>query len=105
MLALFVGVQAFDERRRPAKRQKFADPINATVVNNDQTASLGVGHTQLLAAGEVRRTAHSLAILAGKQGLATNLILLCPAVTLPQRPAALIPLPGLPPGGRPHCRM
>ena len=35
-------------------RDRQADPINATVVNNDQTASLGAGHTQLLAAGEVR---------------------------------------------------
>lgn len=71
VLALFVGVQAFDlSAAAQQKRQKFADPINATVVNNDQTASLGAGHTQLLAAGEVRRTAwRLLAILAGKQGL------------------------------------
>ena len=55
VLALFVGVQAFDlSAAAQQKRQKFADPINATVVNNDQTASLGAGHTQLLAAGEVR---------------------------------------------------
>ena len=51
VLALFVGVQAFDlSAAAQQKRQKFADPINATVVNNDQTASLGAGHTQLLAA-------------------------------------------------------
>ena len=44
------------------------------MVNNDQTASLGAGHTQLLAAGEVREDRlRLLAILAGKQGLATNL--------------------------------
>ena len=75
VLALFVGVQAFDlSAAAQQKRQKFADPINATVVNNDQTASLGAGHTQLLAAGEVREDRlRLLAILAGKQGLATNL--------------------------------
>ena len=75
VLALFVGVQAFDlSAAAQQKRQKFADPINATVVNNDQTASLGAGHTQLLAAGEVREDRlRLLAILVGKQGLATNL--------------------------------
>ena len=67
VLALFVGVQAFDlSAAAQQKRQKFADPINATVVNNDQTASLGAGHTQLLAAGEVREDRlRLLAILAG----------------------------------------
>ena len=79
VLALFVGVQAFDlSAAAQQKRQKFADPINATVVNNDQTASLGAGHTQLLAAGEVREDRlRLLAILAGKQGLATNLDIGC----------------------------
>ena len=74
VLALFVGVQAFDlSAAAQQKRQKFADPINATVVNNDQTASLGAGHTQLLAAGEVREDRlRLLAILAGKQGLASR---------------------------------
>ena len=97
VLALFVGVQAFDlSAAAQQKRQKFADPINATVVNNDQTASLGAGHTQLLAAGEVREDRlRLLTILAGKQGLATNL---CPAATQRRKPAAPIPLPGLPPG-------
>ena len=44
------------------------------MANNEQTADLGVGHTWLLAAGEVREDRlRLLAILAGKQGLATNL--------------------------------
>ena len=96
VLALFVGVQAFDlSAAAQQKRQKFADPINATVVNNDQTASLGAGHTQLLAAGEVREDRlRLLAILAGKQGLATNLDIAVSG----SHPAAAIPLPGLPPG-------
>ena len=74
-LALFVGVQAFDlSAVAQQKREKFTEPINATVVNNEQTANLGAGHTQLLAAGEVREDRlRLLAILAGKQGLATNL--------------------------------
>ena len=100
VLALFVGVQAFDlSAAAQQKRQKFADPINATVVNNDQTASLGAGHTQLLAAGEVREDRlRLLAILAGKQGWQPIWILLCPAATQRRKPAAPIPLPGLPPG-------
>lgn len=100
VLALFVGVQAFDlSAAAQQKRQKFADPINATVVNNDQTASLGAGHTQLLAAGEVRRTACACwPFWRASRGWQPIWILLCPAVTLPQRPAVPIPLPGLPPG-------
>lgn len=75
VLALFVGVQAYDLSAAAAeKRAVFAQPVNATVANNEQTAALGAGHTQLLAAGEVRDDRlRLLAILAGKQGLATNL--------------------------------
>lgn len=90
VLALFVGVQAFDlSAAAQQKRQKFADPINATVVNNDQTASLGAGHTQLLAAGEVREDRlRLLAILAGpSRGWQPIWILLCPAATQRRKPA------------------
>lgn len=74
-LAFLVGVQAFDlSAAAQQKRQMFEQPINATAVNNEQTANLGAGHTSLLAAGEVREDRlRLLAILAGKQGLATNL--------------------------------
>ena len=51
VLALFVGAQAFDlSAAAQQKRQKFADPINATVVNNDQTASLVVAQLLYLEA-------------------------------------------------------
>ena len=75
LLALFVAVQAADLSAVAAeKHAKFEAPVNATVANNEQTADLGVGHTRLLAAGEVREDRlRLLAILAGKQGLATNL--------------------------------
>lgn len=74
-LALAVAVQGWDLSAVAAqKRAMFETETNATVVNNEQTAQLGVGHTRLLAAGEIREDRlRLLAILAGKQGLATNL--------------------------------
>lgn len=75
VLVLVLAVQAFDLSAVAAeKRAVFAAPANATVANDAQTAALGAGHTRLLAAGEVREDRlRLLAILAGRQGLATNL--------------------------------
>ena len=76
-LALVLGVQGWDLSAVAAeKRAKFSPetPITETVANAEETAALGVGHTKLLAAGDVRDDRlRTLAILAGKQGLATNL--------------------------------
>lgn len=74
-LALAVAVQGWDLSAVAAeKRALFDAEINATVVNNEQTANLGTGHARLLAAGDIREDRlRLLAILAGKQGLSTNL--------------------------------
>ncbi|MDD4850191.1 MAG: DUF6311 domain-containing protein [Gemmiger sp.] len=56
------------------KRAVFVQPVNATVVNDAQTQTLGAGHTKLLAAATLREDRlRLLALLAGKQGLATNI--------------------------------
>lgn len=56
------------------KRAKFSAPVDATVVTDAQTADLGAGHRYLLAASALREDrVRLLAILAGKNGLATNL--------------------------------
>ncbi|MDD6320529.1 MAG: DUF6311 domain-containing protein [Oscillospiraceae bacterium] len=75
LLALFAAVQTADLSAVAAeKRAVFMAPINATVVNNEQTTAIGAGHTQLLAVGDVRDDRlRLLAVLAGKQGLSTNL--------------------------------
>lgn len=75
LLAFVAALQLWDLSLVAAqKRQLFEQPVEATVVNAEQTQHLGSGHTQLLAASELRadRT-RRLAILAGKQGLATNI--------------------------------
>lgn len=74
-LALTLLVQCGDLSAVAAeKHAKFEEPVRATVVEHPETATLGVGHTRLLATGEVREDRlRLLAILAGKQGLATNL--------------------------------
>lgn len=75
LLASVAALQLWDLSLVAAqKRQLFEQPVEATVVNAEQTQNLGSGHTQLLAASELRadRT-RRLAILAGKQGLATNI--------------------------------
>ena len=70
VLALFVGVQAFDlSAAAQQKRQKFADPINAC-----------------------------WPFWRASRGWQPIWILLCPAATQRRKPAAPIPLPGLPPG-------
>ena len=77
LLAVVCAVQLWDLSAAAAQKRAMLrsdTAINATVVNDPQTAALGVGHTRLLAAGDVREDRlRLLAILAGKQGLATNL--------------------------------
>lgn len=77
VLAAVLAVQLWDLSAAAAQKRAMLrsdTAINATVVNDPQTAALGVGHTRLLAAGDVREDRlRLLAILAGKQGLATNL--------------------------------
>lgn len=78
LLALVLAVQVWDLSGAAAQKRQMLNagtlPINATVANNDQTQALGVGHKTLLATSPVREDRlRLLAILAGKQGLATNL--------------------------------
>lgn len=76
-LAAVLAVQLWDLSAAAAQKHAMLQPdtpINTTVANHPDTANLGAGHTCLLAAGEVREDRlRLLAILAGKQGLATNL--------------------------------
>ena len=76
-LAAVLAVQIWDLSAVAAQKRAMLQPdvqINATAVNNPESAAIGVGHTHLLAAGEVREDRlRLLAVLAGKQGLATNL--------------------------------
>lgn len=56
------------------KRQIFEQSVADTVVNAEETQHIGSGHTQLLAASPLREDrTRRLAILAGKQGLSTNI--------------------------------
>lgn len=79
VLALALAVQVWDLGLVAAqKRQYFSDAYaqadGETLINHKMTDDIGVGHATLLAAGEVRGDRlRPLAILAGKQGLATNL--------------------------------
>lgn len=75
LLAAVLAVQLWDLSAVAAeKRALFAAESNATAVNAEQTQSLGQGHTRLLATGTIREDRlRLLAILAGKQGLSTNL--------------------------------
>lgn len=75
LLAAVLAVQVWDLSAVAAeKRARFDAEINATAVNAEQTQALGVGHTRLLATGEIRSDrCRLLAILAGKQGLSTNI--------------------------------
>lgn len=76
-LAAVLAVQIWDLSAAAAQKRAMLQPdvqINATAINNPESAAIGVGHTHLLAAGEVREDRlRLLAVLAGKQGLATNL--------------------------------
>lgn len=75
VLAVVLAIQIWDLSAVAAeKREGFAQPVRSTVVNAPQTQALGTGHQALLAAGELREDRLRLvAILAGKQGLSTNL--------------------------------
>lgn len=75
LLGAVLAVQVWDlSAAAGQKRAMFSAPVNATVVNDEQTQELGAGHTTLLAADTLRDDRlRLLAILAGKQGLATNL--------------------------------
>lgn len=77
LLAGVLAVQVWDLSDAAAAKHAMLDgdvPINATVVNHPETQTLGIGHTQLLAVAPVRESRlRLLAILAGKQGMATNL--------------------------------
>jgi hypothetical protein len=76
LLAGLAAVQCWDLSAAAAqKKAMFSVPINATVANSEQTQTLGSGHTKLLSADSALREdrLRLLAILAGKQGLATNL--------------------------------
>ena len=77
-LALALVLQVWDlSAVAGEKRQYFTDAYadgTETLLNSPMTDGLGLGHKSLLAAGEVRDDrVRKLAILAGKQGLATNL--------------------------------
>ncbi len=75
LLAVVAAVQLWDlSAVAQQKRQIFEQPVEATVVNAEQTQTLGSGHSSLLAASPLREDrTRRLAILAGKQGLATNI--------------------------------
>ena len=75
LLAAVCAVQLWDLSAAAAqKRALFGQPAAANVVTAAETQTLGVGHTRLLAASPLREDrTRRLAILAGKQGLATNI--------------------------------
>ena len=75
LLAGFCILQVWDLSAAAAQKQAvFRQPVAANVVTASETQSLGTGHTQLLAASPLREDRiRRLAILAGKQGLATNI--------------------------------
>lgn len=77
-LALVLALQVWDLGVVAGeKRQYFVDAYadeTVTLLNSPMTEQLGLGHKSLLAAGEARDDRlRKLAVLAGKQGLATNL--------------------------------
>ena len=78
LLAVLLAVQVWDLSAVAAEKQNYftdavADPVE-TVADHPMTAGIGAGRSALLAAGEVREDRlRLLAILAGKEGLPTNL--------------------------------
>lgn len=78
LLALVLGVQVWDlsavaAEKRAWLTQAMAEPVE-NVAFHSLTSGIGAGHTSLLAAGEVREDRlRLLAILAGREGLSTNL--------------------------------
>lgn len=78
LLALVLAVQVWDLSTVAAEKHAWFDRAMAEPVENvafhSMTSGIGAGHTSLLAAGEVRDDRlRLLAILAGKEGLSTNL--------------------------------
>ena len=75
LLAACCALQVWDLSAVAAeKRAVFAQPVADNVVTAAETQSLGTGHSKLLAASPLREDrVRRLAVLAGKQGLATNI--------------------------------
>lgn len=78
LLAVLLAVQVWDLSAVAAEKRNYftdalANPME-TVADHPMTAGIGAGRSALLAAGEVRDDRlRLLAILAGKEGLPTNL--------------------------------
>lgn len=78
ILALLLIVQVWDLSAVAAEKRNYftdcmAHPVE-NVASHPMTAGIGAGRTELLAAGEVREDRlRLLAILAGREGLTTNL--------------------------------
>ena len=75
LLAVVCAVQLWDLSAAAAQKRALFDQEPApNVVTAAETRTLGAGHTRLLAASPLREDrTRRLAILAGKQGLATNI--------------------------------
>ena len=75
LLAVVLAVQLWDLSAVAAeKRAKWEQPQNATVMTNPMTQGLGFTHTNMITVGDIRwELSRLLAILAGKEGLSTNL--------------------------------
>lgn len=75
LLAVVCAVQLWDLSAVAAQKRALFDQEPApNVVTAAETQTLGAGHTRLLAASPLREDrTRRLAILAGKQGLATNI--------------------------------
>ena len=75
LLAVVCAVQLWDLSAAAAQKRVLFDQKPApNVVTAAETQTLGAGHTRLLAAAPLREDrTRRLAILAGKQGLATNI--------------------------------
>ena len=75
LLAVVCAVQLWDLSAVAAQKRALFDQEPApNVVTAAETRTLGAGHTRLLAASPLREDrTRRLAILAGKQGLATNI--------------------------------
>lgn len=76
MLAVFCGIQIWDLSLVAGEKQAMferPDPEH-TVTTDYETQQIGIGNTKLMAACQLREDrVRELAILAGKQGLATNI--------------------------------
>lgn len=77
VLAVFVALQVWDLSAAAAeKRAVFEQETAVNVANAPETQGLGVGHTALIATPGLREDRQrKLAVLAGRQGLTTNITL------------------------------